>query len=68
MTRGVEGDGLAQGAGGGLEEGLDNVVCVAAVAQVQVQRDAAVHGEGAEEVLGQFDVEVADPWCAAARR
>ena len=58
-TRGSRLDGRAQGAGEGLELGLDDVVRVAAGDDVHVQADAGVQRDGLEDVAGQRAGEVA---------
>ena len=50
----------AQGARRRLEAGLRHVVGVVAGAARDVQRDQCVHGEGAEELLEQLGVHLAD--------
>ncbi len=56
----VDRDGDAQGAGEGLEAGLDHVVGVGAVANRDVQGQFGAVGDGAEELLGQLGVEAGD--------
>src|SRR3954470_9823725 len=53
-------DGLAEGAGGGLEGALDDVVGVAAVVADDVQGEGAAGGGGAPELLGQAGAEGAE--------
>ena len=56
----VDRDRDAQGAGEGLEAGLDHVVGVGAVADRDVQGQLGAVGDGAEELLGQLGVEAGD--------
>src|SRR5689334_21221827 len=56
----VAGGGGAQGAGDGLELGLDDVVGVAAVQHVDVQADAGREREGLPDVPGKRGVVAAD--------
>ena len=53
-------EGLAEGAGGGLEHGLDLVVVVPAPQHVEVERDPGVLGDAPPEVLDELRREVAD--------
>ena len=57
----MRGGGGGQRPGQGLEHGLEDVVAVLAVQQVDVQGQAGVQHQGAEEFLGQAGVEGADP-------
>ena len=65
---GVDRDGDPQGAGEGLEAGLDHVVGVGAVADRDVQGQLGAVGDGAEELLGQLGVEAGDRGRPAGRR
>ena len=59
FTRGSRATAIAQRPGRGLEQRLRDVVRVAAAQRVEVQVEAAVVGEGPEEVLEQLGRQVA---------
>ena len=59
LDAGIRLDGGAQGAGEGLELGLDDVVRVAPGGDVHVQADPGVQGDRLEDVAGQGAGEVA---------
>ena len=59
LLAGVERDGGPQGAGEGLEGGLDHVVGVAAGFHAQVEGELGVGGQRAEELLGELVLEAA---------
>ena len=50
-------DRLTQGAGDGFEGRFGDVVCVDAVQHINMQRDAAVRGEGREKLAHEFGIE-----------
>lgn len=59
LNAGIERNALRQRAGERFEERLDDVVRVAAVGDVEVERQPRIHGDGAKKVLDQFRVEFA---------